>query len=82
MEAELSEAEPPEAELEAEESVAELLPDVPVGAFAAAFVPVAAPRSFFAQPLPLNTIAGAAMAFFRACEWQLGHWVGPWSWRP
>ena len=54
----------------------------PAAAFAAAFVALADPRSFFAQPLPLNKIAGAAMAFFRACEWQLGHWIGPWSWRP
>jgi hypothetical protein len=38
----------------------------PVDDAAAAFVLVELPRSFFAQPLPLKTMAGAAMALRRA----------------
>lgn len=51
----------------------------PAAAFAAAFVAVVAPRSFLAQPEPLNTIVGAAIALRSAWAWQLGHCVGPWS---
>src|SRR5204863_8526175 len=48
-------------------------PPSPDPAFAAAFVDVPLLRSFFAQPLPRTTIAGAAKTFRSACEWQFGH---------
>jgi hypothetical protein len=56
----------------------------PAAAFAAAFViaALAVPRSFFAQPVPLNTKFGAAIALRSAWAWQFGHCVGPWSWTP
>jgi hypothetical protein len=68
-------AEPPAAPpsdfgLAAAPSAVEDLGDAspPASAFAADLAAEAAPRSFFAQPLPLNTTAGAAMAFFKVCE--------------
>ena len=43
-----------------EEEPGESLP--PAAALAAAFVAFALPRSFLAQPVPLNRMAGAAIA--------------------
>jgi hypothetical protein len=37
----------------------------------------AAPRSFFAQPLPLKWIVGGANAFRTGPLRQTGQWVGP-----
>jgi hypothetical protein len=39
-------------------------------------------RSFFAQPLPLNTIDGAEIALRTPPLWQTGQWLGPSAWTP
>ena len=39
-------------------------------------------RSFFAQPLPLNTIDGAEIALRTPLLWQTGQWLGPSAWTP
>src|SRR6266545_3905766 len=49
-------------------SFEELPVSPPAAARPAAVADLTLDRSFFAQPLPLNTIAGAAMALRRACE--------------
>lgn len=39
-------------------------------------------RSFFAQPLPLNTTDGAEIALRTPLLWQTGQWLGPSAWTP
>jgi hypothetical protein len=39
-------------------------------------------RSFFAQPLPLNTTDGAEIALRTPPLWQTGQWLGPSAWTP
>lgn len=41
-----------------------------------------APRSFFAQPVPLKWIVGAENALVTGPPWQTGQDVGPSAWTP